>query len=42
MKEIKLENIECRYSFNYMQLNCLRTSKFICDKEVNIYFIKTL
>lgn len=40
VKEIKRENIESKYRFNYMHLNCLKTPKCICDKEVNIYFIK--
>lgn len=32
MNKLTLENIESKYRENYIQLNCLRTSKFICDK----------
>ena len=40
MNELKLETTESKYTENYIQLNCLRISKSVCDKEANIYFIK--
>lgn len=40
MKELRLENTESKYTVNYTQLDCLRTSKSACDKEANMHFIK--